>query len=566
MIGAHEGSRIFDSGKTEMYKFLKTIHDQNELLKNLTSTLKLLIESLIQKTIEYRDDIRAKKIQLEIIYSMITQLGHAKNFKEIFKIISTEIRKLVPVDSLMMILEFSPLKLRLLDGHHMTPITFTQYPFVKDFFEYQKPTLLNPPHPVFSMWTKKTYQSILVFPLPQKDQKTSRHALLNLASQKSHAFSKMDIQKLSDVISPIAIATEKMKLLEIIEEGSRQWKHTFDAISDLVTVIDKNFNLIKANQATEKISGQKVENVIGKKCYEVLAKRKTPCHNCPVKESFKTHHMVSEHYIKDFKNLEYVSFAYPLFNPKKKSDSFVVYYRDHTKASELYRTLIQESKMAAIGNLAGSLAHELNNPLTGISAFAQILGQEVGPKSPLYSDIMEIEKASFRCKNIIHNLLNFSEKKEPQKKDVSINHIIESTLPLIQYSSSGQQNISVQKTLLSSLPKISGDESQLQQVFLNLFLNAYQAMPKGGKLTIKTSTQKEAVQITISDTGIGISKQNISKIFDPFYTTKEKTRGTGLGLSVSYGIIRNHHGKIEVQSRFGKGTTFKILLPTGKRT
>ena len=135
----------------------------------------------------------------------------------------------------------------------------------------------------------------------------------------------------------------------------------------------------------------------------------------------------------------------------------VVYYRDHTQASQLYRQLIQSEKMAAIGQLAGSLAHELNNPLTGITAFAQILKGELSPKNSLYPDIVEIEKASFRCKNIIDNLLNFSEKKHTKKTGVAINDIIEATLPLIQYSSTEKQNVLIHKRLMPHLPKIKGE-------------------------------------------------------------------------------------------------------------
>jgi len=357
---------------------------------------------------------------------------------------------------------------------------------------------------------------------------------------------------------------ERMKLLEIVEQGSREWESTFDAISDLVTVIDENFTLIKANRATEKITHQRVENIIGKKCHEALARRKTPCRNCPAVESFKNRVMTPEKEIVDFKDKNYLSWSYPILDEQPR---MVVYYRDQTDASQLFRQLIQSEKMAAIGHLANSLAHELSNPLTGITAFAQILKKELGKDHKFYPDILEIEKASLRCKHIIENLLHFSED-SPRKiqSNLSLNSIIEATLPLIQYSSNvfgAKQRIRIEKSLDENLPKIFGNPNELQQVFLNLLLNAIQAMPHGGTLSIKTAQilKKSAIQVTVSDTGVGIPKQNIGKIFDPFFTTKEKTSGTGLGLSVSYGIIRNHKGTIEVKSRLKKGSTFKILLP-----
>lgn len=354
------------------------------------------------------------------------------------------------------------------------------------------------------------------------------------------------------------------KLLEIVEQGSREWESTFDAISDLVTVIDENFRLIKANRATEKIAHQRVEEVIGRKCYEVLAHRKTPCRNCPAVESFKSQTMTPEKEIVDFKDRDYLSWSYPILNENQKVNSMVVYYRDQTQASHLLRQLIQSEKMAAIGHLANSLAHELNNPLTGITAFSQILMKELGRDHPFYPDISEVEKASLRCKHIIENLLHFSENAPREiQSHLSLNSLIESTLPLIQYSATAKQNIRIEKKLDENLPKIRGNPNELQQVFLNLLLNAIQAMPRGGTITIETTAlpRKSMVQAMVADTGIGIPKSNIAKIFDPFFTTKEKTSGTGLGLSVSYGIIRNHNGTIAVKSRLKKGSTFRVLLP-----
>ena len=249
---------------------------------------------------------------------------------------------------------------------------------------------------------------------------------------------------------------------------------------------------------------------------------------------------------------------------QNKINSLVMYYRDQTEPSQLFRQLIQSEKMAAIGHLASSLAHELNNPLTGITALAQLLNKELDKKDPHVSDISEIERASLRCKEIIENLLDFSEKTKPYKKTwTSVNEILEATLPLIQYSREAKQPIRILKHLEEPLPKIKANPNELQQVFFNLLLNALQAMPQGGDLNIAThyDPQHATIQIRIKDTGVGIPKENISKIFDPFYSTKEKTHGTGLGLTVSYGIIKDHHGKIEVQSQSKKGSTFKVTLP-----
>lgn len=555
---------------------LTVIKSQNRHLRHLTLNLKQVIENRIEKTAQSERAIRAKKIQLQISHSIIKGLGHAKNLKEIFKIILRELHKLVPFDDASIIVELNNHTHHLLKQKATTkqratvktlPISIKKFPLIEKIFQSKTPVITSKGLELWSQ-NKKTFQSHLIFPL-LKENHEPEHCLgtLNLAAKRKHGFSHDDVIKLSDIANPIAIAIEKMKLLEIIEQGSRQWESTFDAIGDLVTVIDNNFNLMKANLTIEKIANQKVNKVIGKKCYEVLANRKSPCKNCPAVDTLKSKDITAENEITDFKDRDYLSWAYPMTGPKKNVTSMVVYYRNHTESSQLFRQLIQAEKMSAIGHLASSLAHELNNPLTGITAFAQILKKDLGKKNPIYPDIVEIEKASFRCKNIIDNLLNFSEKKQSKTTKVAVNDIIDSTLPLIQYSSSGKQNVQIRKKFGKKMPKIMGNANKLQQVFLNLLLNAFQAMPEGGDLIIKTAylPRRASVQITISDSGVGIPKQNLSKIFDPFYTTKEKTRGTGLGLSVSYGIIREHNGKIEIQSELKKGSTFKVTLPVEKK-
>ncbi len=545
-------------------ELLNLIRSQNDHLKHLTLNLKQVIENRIEKTVQSQKAVHAKKIQLQITHSLIKGLSHATSLKEIFKIILKELKKLVPFDRASILVRFSPNHHLLLNQKsQMTSFPLEKQQLMKHIFSRPLPIVTHRAPPL--LWENKKFASYFIFPLLEENkEEPGCMATLNLASRKPRAFSDEDIKKLSDIASPIAIAIEKMKLLEIIEQGSRQWESTFDAISDLVTVIDKDFNLLKANRATEKITHQKVENVIGKKCYEVLAGRKTPCQNCPALESLKQNTVTGQHEIKDFKDKDYLSWSFPMLDAQHKISSLVMYYRDQTEPSRLFRQLIQSEKMAAIGHLASSLAHELNNPLTGITALAQLLNKELDKKDPHVSDISEIERASLRCKEIIENLLDFSEKTKPYKKIwTSVNDILEATLPLIQYSREAKQPIRIVKHLEGPLPRIKANPNELQQVFFNLLLNALQAMPEGGHLNITTRYDPKnlAIQIKIKDTGVGISKENIPKIFDPFYSTKEKTHGTGLGLTVSYGIIKDHQGKIEVQSQLKKGSTFKVILP-----
>jgi len=224
--------------------------------------------------------------------------------------------------------------------------------------------------------------------------------------------------------------------------------------------------------------------------------------------------------------------------------------------------LIQSRKMAAVGNLTAGIAHELNNPLNNISLTAEALINEFDEwgrdeKLRMLNAIFtQVERAGAT----VANLLAFTRRGKSSFQDLSINDVVNSTLKLVG-NETNLNKIHLDLDLGSNLPKVNGNANNLQQVFLNLFLNAVQAMTDGGTLRIRSYVESGALQLDISDTGVGIPRESLDKVFDPFFTTKEVGKGTGLGLSVSYGIIKQHHGTIAVQSRVGEGTTFSITLP-----
>lgn len=244
---------------------------------------------------------------------------------------------------------------------------------------------------------------------------------------------------------------------------------------------------------------------------------------------------------------------------------------------EAQAKLIQTEKMAAVGQLAAGVAHELNNPLGGILGFAQYTYSKMKNKkaqdltdeeiSTYSAYLKDIEQQSIRCKKIVQNLLKFSRSSTKVDFEVlSLNAVLDDTLMFVQHQLS-MSKVRLKKNLEPSLPKVNGNTGMLQQVFTNIILNALQAMPQGGNLTVSTKITgsfgegKKGVEVAFTDTGFGIPSESLDKIFEPFFTTKKVGQGTGLGLSVSYGIIKEHKGEIKVKSEVGKGTTFIILLP-----
>ena len=224
-------------------------------------------------------------------------------------------------------------------------------------------------------------------------------------------------------------------------------------------------------------------------------------------------------------------------------------------------SILKSEKLASIGRLASGIAHEINNPLTGVLTYSCLLLEEL-KGTPHEDDLKVIQDETLRCRTIVRGLLDFARDSRPEKIDVDINALIDASLRILEKNVSFQ-NITIVRDYDRSLPLISVDTGQIRSVINNLAVNAADAMPEGGRLTITTRRDPSGDEIVIqfADTGVGISGENMKKLFEPFFTTKDKGKGTGLGLAVTYGVIQRHNGSISVRSKVGEGTEFTIRLP-----
>jgi signal transduction histidine kinase/uncharacterized protein YpmB len=364
-----------------------------------------------------------------------------------------------------------------------------------------------------------------------------------------------------------------------------------------IVIEDKDCNIRFMNKSLIDIYG----NQIGKKCYEKFKGRTEKCEVCPIDEILIKGQKSFSYLDQDYEG-NYYELSAALFQDEKGERYILETLRDITEQKKLelqvkeytknlektnvelenalinlketQAQLIQAGKMAAVGELAAGVAHELNNPLSGILGYCQFALEKItqkplkeltGEDISIYSQYLkDMEQQSRRCKAIIQSLLKFSRasvKGDFQPADV--NSVLKETFAFVKHQLE-KNKVKLKEALSPSLPPVTGSASQLQQVFTNLLLNAIQAMPDGGKLMVSTrvSKDKKNLEISFADTGEGISRENLSKIFEPFFTTKKMGEGTGLGLSVSYGIVKDHEGSIEVESEEGKGTTFTVVLPT----
>jgi len=254
----------------------------------------------------------------------------------------------------------------------------------------------------------------------------------------------------------------------------------------------------------------------------------------------------------------------PLVTKKFSVVGRLIIMDDITERVELEAQLSQADKLSSVGLLAAGVAHEVNTPLAVISSYAQMLSKQLQGDQTKSALLDKITRQTFRASEIVNNLLNFSRTSATEFAEVDLNRVILDTLNLLEHQLKSAK-IRIDEDLSSQLPMIHGNTGRLQQVFLNLFLNAKDAMPRGGTLKINTFNG-DGVNVMISDTGSGIAQENIQRIYDPFFTTKAspqdgQRRGTGLGLSVTYGIIQEHAGKISVESAPDEGTTFYLEFP-----
>lgn len=228
--------------------------------------------------------------------------------------------------------------------------------------------------------------------------------------------------------------------------------------------------------------------------------------------------------------------------------------------ADVQEALVQSARLASTGQLAAGVAHEINNPLTGVLTFAHLLRQKPNMDEQDRHDLGLIISETTRVAEIVRSLLDFARERPVIKQPICVNEVVERTMLLVR-NQEPFGRIEIEERPQRPLPLVDGDMSQLQQVLLNLSLNACEAMPDGGRLTITTRSDDGSVLVEVADSGVGIKQEHIAKVFEPFFSTKPPGKGTGLGLSVSYGIVQQHGGTLTVESREGAGSTFTISLP-----
>lgn len=348
-----------------------------------------------------------------------------------------------------------------------------------------------------------------------------------------------------------------------IDEAQKEWEIIFNAIEEGISIHDVNFNILDANQSLARILKTTTSELNGKRCYEIFHQLSEPLKGCPCLQFIEKKKFPSMDVKIPHLNGEFNISIYPLSNAEGGLKGFVHIMRDITKQSRLEGESVQLEKLSVLGELISCVAHELNNPLTSVMGYAQLLKGSKEVSGEIKEDLENLYNEAMRTSDIVKKFLAFARKRKPEKSYVNINEILRSTIALKSYDSK-VNNVAAVEDFQADLPRTMADPQQLQQVFLNLLTNAEYAMKEAhgrGRLEIQTRSNLERTLLRVSfkDDGSGISEENLSNVFEPFFTTKET--GTGLGLSVSYRIVQEHGGRISVKSRLGEETTFTVELP-----
>ena len=360
--------------------------------------------------------------------------------------------------------------------------------------------------------------------------------------------------------------------------------------NERIVVLKPDFTIVDTNKAYLKAVNRTRDDVIGSHCYEITHGLNVPCPTshpelgCPMLNTLRTGESaqeIHEHPVKGGDNIFCDMVTYPVKNQNGEIIRVIEIWRDITeelssrwekRALELksdLEKLVQEDRLLSLGKLVASCVHEINNPIQGLLTFSQLMLDTLSKGGLTKEEVKDFNKFLSlmtgeleRCGGIISGLLSFSREPSTEYKDVDLNEILDSVIALTHHKME-LQDINLKKNIPTSPLMIRGDVNQLQQVFLNLIFNAIEVMPEGGRLELicRMDDTESDIIVEIKDTGIGINKENLNHIFDPFFTSKREGEGTGLGLSIVYGLVKTHNGEIKVKSEEGEGSSFILTFP-----
>jgi len=363
----------------------------------------------------------------------------------------------------------------------------------------------------------------------------------------------------------LSASLERAGLFARVLRAKKEWERSMDSIRDVVMIVDPAYTVIRGNRHLSELAGVPVEALQGEKCHRLLASLKRPCPNCPAGSTFRTGERRTAEIPRPRRDALVQAWSYPLQDPAGGPDAVVVYEKDVTEIKQMQAKLVQAEKMAVLGELASAVAHELNNPLSGVISFSKILLKEMDPALSYTEDVKTIEHAALRCKKIVQDLLTFARKPGTVSHEpVHLQTIVEQVYTMLRPRLEEKRLRMVWK-IPSGMPDLPFHPDLLHQLLVNLIVNALDASASGGEIAVHAGRRpRKGVPhwvISVRDRGHGIPEGVQDRIFDPFFTTKGPGEGTGLGLSICRKLMDAFGGGIEVSSPASGGTTILLWFP-----
>jgi two-component system NtrC family sensor kinase len=531
---------------------------QNRELEALNLSLEKIVEDRTSHIESAKTEEEHKLNKVRSLIRVIKELGAASIFEDLLQVMRRELRKITKVGDLILVLQIQPeatVIYSFQSGQFVRSESFKRLE-IPSTFELDSKAMRTFLANHFGRPFVKTTTVPLEIKSIQKAAQSEARAAICLENTSSEEGSRSLIEFFSDYQQSFSMAADRILLENEHTETAFRWEKTFDSLQNPIAIVDLEYEVLRSNRNF-------ADRALKKKCFESFAGVDYPCEGCPVQLALEQGGPRTGVVHKAGRTFEVHS--YPINLEAGRPTNVVNHYVDITESRELYIRMLQAEKMGALGLLAGNIAHELNNPLTGLRSLAQVLLRQVPEEKVIHADLKEIESAAARSQKIIKHLKEFSNKEGSEKETISLDEIVERTMPLLK---SLLRSHRMELELQTKDYFVQVEPQMIQQVVFNLINNACQAMKTPGTLTVSTlfNTETGEAELSIKDTGPGIPPELAKKIFEPFFTTKKEGTGTGLGLSLSKEIVENHHGRISLKSELGQGTEFQISFPVVEGT
>jgi len=517
-------------------KLLQLVNEQNERLKRLTADLEERVEARRKSLDEAKEKLLITNHRVEALHRALVAIHRAGSIIEMERLINEALSGALGL-SWTRILFNSQARLNIANGANAGLVAV---------------------HSAALMRGKETL------------------GVIYFARNAEHPFTRDENSFLGQIADAVALAIDRLTKLEQSETLKHQWEATFDAILDPVSLITDDFTVVRINRRFAERSGAEPEKVIGRKCFEALFGRTQPCEGCEVVAKGANFRLkpartvglsgVQQNAIFDVFSQEIQ------FKPEGRA-LFVNMYHDVSAQLRFERQILESAKMAELGTIGSSIAHELNNPLGGMLSFLQLIKMDLKGDEPWFADIDEMEKGARRCRDIVQSLLGFTRKSSPDiVETIDLREVIEQALKITELQTRSM-GISVIHDVPFDPVEVRGQFNQMAQALRNFLQNAQEAIAERIKASKDKATKNPGeIKITlrcdggwnvieIIDNGAGFDPLVAEQIFDPMYTTKATGHNPGLGLTVAQQIIRDHGGSLEISSTKGAGTKAKISLP-----